>query len=460
MSLNQWNTAKIKMCKKITGQALLQDEQTLAAFSQDFGKLIQSHPSAVCAPENIDSLQKLILFASQHKVPITIRGNGLSQSGQSLAQAGGLVLSMHHFNKALAIDEDSVWVEANSTWANLLALSLTQQKAPFILPYNCNLSVAGVLSAGGIGASSFKYGAINAYVKALEVIDGLGVKEIVDSKSLLFNACLSGQGRFGVITKACIQLRPILPRVKTFCFVYANQQQWFLDITRIKEKADYIESFCSPSIQGTQLKEGKRVPMTEWLYGLHVSFEYDEQSPQLQDIIDDLRPWKVISEFDEPISSYLLRHNSRFELMKMLGQWDLYHPWYECYIPERILRKHLPKLLQEMPVNLASFVHVVHIARKTAGFLMFPEDESVCSLMILNPGVPEPLKESAIQLIQDLDECLLNLGGKRYLSGFIGKELPETYWQTHFGVNYDIWVELKKNFDPIGIFSSVLHPCS
>lgn len=458
MSLHQWNTEIIKQHKKETGQALLSDEQTLVFFSQDFGKLIQSHPAAVCIPEHIDSLQSSIIFAHQHKLPVTIRGNGLSQCGQSLPVSGGLTLSMQNFIKPLELAGDIIWVEANTSWADLLAVSLQQHKAPFVLPYNCNLSVGGVLSAGGVGSSSFKHGSINAHVAALEVIDGLGVKQIVDKNSALFYACLSGQGRFAVITKACIQLRAVHSRVKTFCLVYTSEDQWFEDIDKIKDKVDYMELFCSPSIQGAKLKGEKRVPMVQWLYGLHVSIEYEQSAPGLNDIIAHLKPWQVINMQEETISSYFLRHSFRYEQMKMLGQWDLLHPWYECFIATKVLKENLAQILQQLPIHYTSLVFVLPMAKQKGGFLMLPDDDSVYSLMILNPGVPNILKDSCLQAIQDLDACFIHQGGKRYLSGFLGKDLPTSYWSNHFGEQYRSWINLKKQFDPEGIFSSMLHP--
>ena len=152
MSLHQWNIEIIKQHKKETGQALLSDEQSLVFFGQDFGKLVQAQPAAVCIPTNIESLQSLITYAHNQQLPVTIRGNGLSQCGQSLPVPGGLTLSMQNFTKPLELVGDSIWVEANASWSDLLTLSLQQQKAPFVLPYNCNLSVGGVLSAGGVGA--------------------------------------------------------------------------------------------------------------------------------------------------------------------------------------------------------------------------------------------------------------------------------------------------------------------
>ncbi|RUR17307.1 FAD-binding oxidoreductase [Legionella sp. km535] len=458
MSFNQWNTERIKQYEDETGQALLSDEQTLVFFSQDFGKLIQSSPSAVFIPQTTDELQALIVYASQHQLPVTIRGNGLSQCGQSLPVPGGLTLSMQQFNKPLELTDDSIWVEANTTWASLLEVALEKNQAPYVLPYNCNLSVAGVLSAGGVGASSFKHGAINAHVKALEVVDGKGEKHRVERHSPLFQACLSGQGRFAVITKVCIQLRPIKAQVKTVCLVYTDQEQWFRDIEKAQGRVDYMETFCSPSIQGAKSVGDRRVPLVQWLFGLHLSVEYEKNSPDLGEVIAHLDPWHVINTQEERNSAYLLRHNSRFEMMKMLGQWELYHPWYECFISTAVLKEHLSSILQELPVHYANLVHIVPMAKKKEGFLMLPDEDSICSFMILNPGVPLPLKDSCLQAIQDLDRRLIQLGGKRYLSGFLGNGVSDDYWKHHFGEQHAAWIELKNKCDPAGIFQSFLHP--
>lgn len=454
----QWDALKIKQFNGDSQEALLSDEQTLFAFSQDFGKLTQSQPSAVYFPKAVQDVQSLIRYANKNKLSIAIRGNGLSQCGQSLPVSGGVTMCMQELNKPLEWTKGNVWVEANCSWADLLALTLSHHQAPYILPYNCNLSVAGVLSAGGVGASSFKYGTINAHVSALEVVDGTGELYVVDKTSELFHACLSGQGRCGVITKAKIELRPVQPKVITYCLVYTDQKQWFADIEQLSQQADYLELFCSPSIQGAQLKGNKRVPMAQWLYGLHCSFEFEGESPDWGLISKTIKPWNVIHQQVESIQSYLLRHNSRFEVMKMLGQWDLFHPWYECFIPTVVLKDHLSQLLADLPLHYASLVHIAPVAPQHAEFLMFPKGEPVSSFMILNPGVPAALKDSCLQAIQMLDERLLQKGGKRYLSGFLGGSLDEQYWVNHFEQQYAAWQSLKKRFDPHVVFRSMLYP--
>ncbi|MFA6302422.1 MAG: FAD-binding oxidoreductase [Legionella sp.] len=455
-----WDTQQIKQLKSDTGQALLDDESTLVSFSQDFGKLIQSYPSAVSIPKDVTQVQQFISFAHDNTLPIVIRAKGLSQGGQSLPGAGGVTLSMQHFDKVLDLEADGVWLEANCTWASLLELSLKSGKAPFVLPYNCNLSIAGVLSAGGVGASSFKYGFINAYVLALELIDGTGTLHTVDKNSPLFHACLSGQGRCAVITKAKIALRPVQKQVKTFSLVYADVTKWFEDIERLKSKVDYMELFCSPSIQGSKLKQGKRVAMAQWLYGMHLSVEFSGKAPELNDIASNLSYWNVLNTQEDTIADYFLRHNPRFEMMRLLGQWDLYHPWYECFVPTKVLQDNLSRLLDELPLHYASLAQVVPIARQKAQLMMLPDDDSISEFMILNPGIPSVLKDSALQAVQDLDAFLLDQGGKRYLSGYLGHTVNKEYWQRHFGNHYDQWMTLKEQYDPHHIFNSVLHQIS
>lgn len=453
-----WNMSHIKQCELITGQAMLSDEHSLVSFSEDFGRTIQSRPSAVCVPQTEVVLQKIIRYANEHHLPLTLRGNGMSQFGQSICDPGGLVVHMGELNSVCSQSEDSVWVEANTSWASLLASSLKVNRVPPVVPYNCDLSVAGVISAGGLGASSFRYGSVTAHVQALEVITADGELQRVEASSPLFQACLGGQGRFGVISKACIQLRPCSQNVRTFFLTYLDKEECLDDLKLFKLHADYIEFFCSPSIQGAKLSPRGRMPFAQWLYVLHVAIEYDDKAPELETFCPEANPWKVHHVQDETIDSYMHRHDSRFHAMKMSGQWELQHLWYECFVSAEILMPALEDLLSTLPLHYATVVQLVPIKNlHTPGFFMMPDSEEVFAVMILNPGLPKPLVASCMEAIKSLDARLLSQGGKRYLSGFLGFDLQPDYWKNHFNSHYEAWINLKQQYDPKGTFRSVLH---
>ncbi len=137
---------------------------------------------------------------------------------------------------------------------------------------------------------------------------------------------------------------------------------------------------------------------------------------RFESIFKGIRPWQLIHIQDESIHSYLHRHDFRFEVMKLTGQWELLHPWYECFLSGNLLANNLDELLAELPLHYVTLLQIVPLANKEqTGFFMLPDVKEVFELMILNPGVNPALLPSCLQTIDSLDERFLTQGGKRYL---------------------------------------------
>lgn len=460
MPQTPWNTLLRKQCEQETGQALRMDEATLTSFSEDFGKLERNAPFAVCAPKTRESLQAFLAFAYAHAAPVTVRGNGLSQSGQSLPVKSGVTLSMEQFNRVLDGDDHSIEVEANATWAQVVEASLSRGRRPLVIPYNLGLGVGGLLSAGGVGASAFRHGVISRHVERLDVVKADGEALSVDAESPLFHAALAGQGHFAVIERARLRLCAAKPNVRTFIFAFQDVAALFEAYERLRAHVDYVEMFCAPTPFGTRITSKGRIPFILWTQGMHITVEYDTLPPELCDL-GGAGLKGLLHTQDEPLSAWLHRYDGRYEAMRASGQWNWCHPWYECFLPMAFVREELGALLEELPLHYANMVHVVPIDnRERAGFLMLPDAREVCALMIMHPGISPEQAPTCLEIIARLDDVLLPRGGKRYLSGFLGKALTADYWSVHFGKEYTRWVESKRMFDPKGILSSRLHGCS
>lgn len=459
-----WSTQHLRQCEERTGHGMLADGPVLDAFSRDFGGICHAQPAAVFSPSTTQALQQVVAYAHEHGLPLTVRAHGLSQGGQTVPEPGGLTLHMDQFRAVHAREGESIWVDANASWSELLAETLPHARVPYVTPYNTNLSVAGLISVGGVGAASFKHGIAASHVRALEVVTADGAIQRIGAESALFHACLGGLGQFGVITRAAIALKPCARQVRTYTLVYADEAQWLQDLAAFKRHADFIETVCTPALLGTRASPRGRQPFAQWLYAMQVSFEYDTGAPELASVEAPIEPWKIADCQDETMAEYLLRHNTRFHAMKLSGQWALQHPWYECLVPQQVALAELGGLLRSLPLYFATLVHVVPIARsQPSGFFMAPDQPEFVSLMILNPGVPAPLVPGCLDAIKALDERLLSQGGKRYASGFLGSPLPPGYWETHFGDRHAGWTALKHRYDPKGIFGSSLSrpsPCA
>ncbi len=431
------------------------DPNFLLKFASDFSQLNYQVPEGVYQPVSEQEVISIIGEAIDNHRSLTIRCQGLSQGGQAIVRNGGYMVSMSRFRKIDDVSQEQIWVSAANTWEEVLQKTLPHKAAPMALPYNCQLSVSGVLSAGGMGSAAFKYGPIINNVSALEVVDGNGDHAIIDNDDDRFHAMLGGQGNFGIITRARLRLRTVQEKVKTWFLLYYDLNTFLEDLAVAREKFDYIESFCSASLQGAILQREQRRPLTHWLYGLHVSLEYSDKEPS-EEVISSLQPSKLLHYQCEDIAAYFLRHNHRFEAMRHMGMWTMMHPWYECYIDQPTIEQVLPRILSEIPSSIAPLIHVIPIKDVQTGMLMFPEKGPLFSFMILNPGLPHTFKQTAVDTMNWLNDNFFPLGGKRYLSGYQGDYQDSAWWQSHFGDKLLLWQSYKQRFDPNHLFTSKL----
>ena len=87
---------------------------------------------------------------------------------------------------------------------------------------------------------------------------------------------------------------------------------------------------------------------------------------------------------------------------------------------------------------------------------MLPEADEIASFLILAPGIPTMMKQACLDSHHYLNELLLDGGGKRYLSGFLGESLQQSYWASHYAKQYSMRQSLKEKYDPNGVFCSLL----
>ena len=112
-----------------------------------------------------------------------------------------------------------------------IAQGLTLPAAPMCT----NLSVGGVLSVGGWGGSSNRFGAMVDCVQELEVVTGDGtlVTCSENQQSELFEMVLAGLGQCALILRARIGLVPAPDRVTRWSLLYDDLGEFLSDQERL-----------------------------------------------------------------------------------------------------------------------------------------------------------------------------------------------------------------------------------
>lgn len=436
------------------------DAAVLAAASTDFGHLIQGQSRLVVQPRHGEDVAMLLKLAHRDQLPITLRGKGCSQNGQSISP-GGITLDTSrldeiHYSESLP---QQVRCGAGTTWRQLVAALKSYHCLPCMMPLNLNLTVGGTLSAGGFGANSHRYGPAIANVIALEVVTGAGERLwcTADKNPDLYDAVLGGQGRCAVILSATLATRPIKPQVRTYFLVYEDLAAWMSDQMQLCDRVDYLEGFCSASMQGLQKTSTGRRPLVQWLWGLHVSVEFDPANPpQQEQILAGLHYHKLLHSEDDDTAEYAARYDLRFQSMQTSGAWQQLHPWFDCLLPLNTATEIIPKILEILPPCFGDGHRVLFVAeRPTPRFLMKPEQAFLFA--VLPTGIPPSLKNQALTALEQAHQLVIEAGGKRYLSGWLGEITPE-FWSQHFEPAWQEWQQAKDTFDPNHVLSSKLFP--
>jgi cytokinin dehydrogenase len=458
----RWSDEDVAALVAATGASVRRDAATRAAFSEDFGHLIRAEPRAVVSPRSVDELASIVAYAGARKLPLCPRGRGYSQSGQSLSP-DGLSLDLSRLDRVDAVEPDrrEVHCEGGARLRELTAATLPHGLLPVVLPLNLDMSVGGLLSAGGIGANSHRFGPAVSQVTGADVVttDGRILRCAESVEADLFSAILGGLGRCGIIARAALRLRPAPARVRTFHLVYGEIEPWLADQERIVRdgRAQYLEGMCWTGAKGFRGGSTGR-SRVQWLYGTQVAVEYDDTPPDQARLLADLSPWRVAHVDDESVHDFITRYQPRFDGMQSSGAWQQMHPWLECLIPARRLAALLPAILEELPLSLGDGHRVLWLdASKRPPFFAAPDGTSTVCFAVLPTGVSHSEREQVVPSLGRVDHLLREAGGKRYLSGWLGF-MDDDRWREHHGPAYDQWLALKRRFDPDGILRSALFP--
>src|SRR5688572_8256580 len=181
---------------------VIEDSPLRGTFATDAGGTAYGMPHGVVIARSAAQISALPISAQAHRVPVTVRGGGLTTEGESVA-FGGVLLDMSGMSRCLAIDEEKLQarVEAGMFWATL-AEHLRRRGLDYLsAPLNLTSSVGGTLGVGGIDVNSSRFGCSADQALALQVVTPTGaIVECSDGENAeLFRRVILGYGQFGVI---------------------------------------------------------------------------------------------------------------------------------------------------------------------------------------------------------------------------------------------------------------------
>jgi FAD/FMN-containing dehydrogenase len=227
-------------------------------------------PDFAVLPENTAEVQKVVMIAAEHKIPILPKGGGSNLTGMLAPIVGGIVIDTIKMNKVLEVNLHDLYatVQPGITLKEVdveLAkhgLALNQLQGSYKVA-----TVGGSISTSGYPRKHNKYGTIADRIMSLEVVlaDGrvlrTGQKVLYTSTGYrLAQLFIGAEGTLGVITEATLRVEPLPEAQQAVMAYYDDFRAAVKTVVRIKTSGvTYVggEAFEVPQDWAYEVPNGK-----------------------------------------------------------------------------------------------------------------------------------------------------------------------------------------------------------
>jgi cytokinin dehydrogenase len=425
-------------------------------YRSDFGNMVSYKPLGVFTPKRIDHLQEFVVLAGKHKVQISCRGGGNSAYGQAQVQ-GGVIIDLKDLDVSLnyaAEDKSCVRLHPSQTWYDLVRFTEKEGLTVSVTVDNMKLTIGGVISFGGIGCTSHKFGSCADTVIGLEVVtlDGRLHKCSDSENEELFKATLCGLGQFGIIVNATVKTIKAKRQVHEYKFEYADQSSF------LKDQKIIYDSKILDFVKGNIMKKENKL-----VYTIRVATFFDEvEDSEVSRVLSQLTP----NNQTDSLMDYFKFINLNTDFIDQLrndGKLNYPHPWYTAFVPEKHIQEHLSLVIKSPHLMEQDAIIVYPMDSHTFKKPFFARPQGTFYLVgvFFNTSFTAHDKfpfEEVLEQNKMWHSQLVTQGGYRYPIDAIPFSSED--WRNHFGARWDSFCDMKERYDPhhllgsgFGIFS-------
>ena len=434
------------------------DEDARRAASVDSGRIVVRTPRAVAVPRSARDVQEIVRWANRTGSPVALRGKGHTQAGQSLTD-GGVQIDTQGLDRIGPVDERrrTLRVQAGATWREVVRHLQPRGWMPMVLTNNLDTTVGGTLSTGGIGQSTHLHGSQANNVDELEAVTGDGrlLRCSATENASLFDATRAGLGQFSVITEACVRIRRVLPRVRTFRIVYDDLQTLMRDQAQIlsRRRFHYLRAWCRHRDQRFVAEDDDwsvAGDSGDWSWPMDVSVEFDAE-PDDAGLLAGLRHRRLTGAVDRGVADFAdLLEPTPLPAARRLAQCV---PVTEAWLPWPAAPACVARLLETFPRALVASTNIMlrPFGIERTPMLMLPGTARVLGVGLI-PYIPSSILPQVLPAVEEAGRLLVAAGGKRYLTGWVRRGHDE--WRAHYEGQWTSILQWKAAFDPNGVLDN------
>lgn len=186
-----------------------------AEYTKDEMGMIVGYPEIRVVAKDKYQIAKLMEYATQMRIPVTVRGAGTGLVGACVATQGGVLLDMSAMNKIIELDKENTVLRVEPGVMLLDIYDCVEKEGLFYAPDpgEKTATIGGNISHNAGGMRAIKYGVTGDWIRGLEVVlaDGTiiqtGGKVVKNSTGYPLKQLFIGtEGTLGIIVEATLKL--------------------------------------------------------------------------------------------------------------------------------------------------------------------------------------------------------------------------------------------------------------
>jgi FAD/FMN-containing dehydrogenase len=197
-----------------TGDVITPDHPDYESARRVWNGMIDRHPALIVRCADADDVSRAVRFATEHGLPLAVRGGGHNVAGTAVVD-DGIVVDLSAM-RAVRVDDSgrTVHVQGGATWADVDRVT---QPLGLATPGGVvsETGVAGLALSGGVSSQRRLHGMTIDNLVSAEVVlaDGRRVRAAADEHADLHWAIRGGGGNFGIVTAFELRLHELGPDV-------------------------------------------------------------------------------------------------------------------------------------------------------------------------------------------------------------------------------------------------------
>ena len=265
-------------------------------FAHDELGTVQAYPEIHVTATDKHQISKVMKYANEKKIPVTVRGSGTGLVGACVPLYGGILLDVSKMNKIVELDKTNLTLRVEPGVLLMDIYEHVEKEGLFYAPDpgEKSATIGGNISTNAGGMRAIKYGVTRDWVRGLEVVlpDGeivqFGTKVVKNSTGYgLKDLIIGSEGTLGIIVEATLKLIPIPKKTVSLLAPFKSREDAIAAAPQLIMKhvlPTALEFLEKQSLQYSETFLGKKIPHNDYEAYLLISYDGNNEQAIEQDV--------------------------------------------------------------------------------------------------------------------------------------------------------------------------------